>query len=176
MKAIRRKNSVLAVLTGFGIMTGVLLLVFGEGISEIRMQILPLGIMIASAAAAGLWMQGLNKLKIARLIAENSILHISTAVISDISSEAAHRSSIENTEMIVSYFGILIGEKIIKFNQDGIRLRALEIGEDFISFTYGTQKRTRNIRLLRPVIDPAAMEEIFERLRYETGITPTLLP
>ena len=42
-------------------------------------------------------------------------------------------------------------------------------------FTYGTEKRTQYIRLLRPAIDPAAMEKICERFRYETGITPTLL-
>ena len=78
--------------------------------------------------------------------------------------------------MIVSYFGILLGEKIIKFNQDGIRLRTVEIGADFISFTYGTEKRTQNIRLLRPAIDPATLEQISEKFRYETGITPTRLP
>ncbi len=176
MKAIKRKNSILAALTGFGILTGSVLLVFGGALSEIRAQILLAGVVIASLVAAGFWLRGLSKLKIAQLIAENPILHISTAVISDISAEAAQPENIENTEVIVSYFGILLGEKIIKFNQDGIRLRAVEIGNDFISFTYGTEKRTQNIRLLRPAIDPAMLEQISERFRYETGITPTLLP
>jgi hypothetical protein len=176
LKAIKRKNSILAALTGFGILTGSVLLVFGGALSEIRAQILLAGVVIASLVAAGFWLRGLSKLKIAQLIAENPILHISTAVISDISAEAAQPENIENTEVIVSYFGILLGEKIIKFNQDGIRLRAVEIGNDFISFTYGTEKRTQNIRLLRPAIDPAMLEQISERFRYETGITPTLLP
>ena len=144
--------------------------------SKVRVQILLAGVVIASLVAAGFWLRGLSKLKIARLIAENPILHINTAVISDLSGEAAQPENIENTEVIVSYFGILLGEKIIKFNQDGIRLKAVEIGNDFISFTYGTQKRTQNIRLLRPAIDPAELAEISERFRYETGITPTLLP
>ena len=175
MKAIKRKNFVLAALTGFGILTGGMLLVFGGAMSEIQTQILLAGVVIASGVAAAFWLQGVGKLKIARLIAENPILHISTAVISDLSGEAAQPENIENTEVIVSYFGILLDEKIIKFNQDGIRLRAVEIGADFISLTYGTEKRTQNIRLLRPAIDPAAMEKICERFRYETGITPTLL-
>ncbi len=153
-----------------------MLLIFGGAMSKVRVQILLAGVVIASLVAAGFWLRGLSKLKIARLIAENPILHINTAVISDLSGEAAQPENIENTEVIVSYFGILLGEKIIKFNQDGIRLKAVEIGNDFISFTYGTQKRTQNIRLLRPAIDPAELAEISERFRYETGITPTLLP
>ena len=175
MKAIKRKNFVLAALTGFGILTGSMLLIFGGALSEIRAQILLAGTVIASVVAAGFWLRGLSKLKIARLITENPILHINTAVISDLSGEAAQPENIENTEVIVSYFGILLDERIIKFNQDGIRLRAVEIGADFISFTYGTEKRTQNIRLLRPAINPAMLEQISEKFRYETGITPTLL-
>ncbi len=174
LKAIKRKILVLAALTGFGVLAGGMLLVFGEAASEIRARILLAGVGIAGAAAAGFWLRGLGKLKIARLIVENPILHIRTAAISDISAEASPPENIENTEVFISYFGILLGEKIIKFNQDSIRLRAVEIGADFISITYGTEKRTRNIRLLRPAADPAALEEISERFRYETGITPTL--
>lgn len=176
LKAIKRKNFLLAALTCFGILTGVMLLVFGGGVSEIRAQIPLASVMIASAVAAGFWLRGLSKLKIARLIVENPILHIRTAVISDLSDEAAQQSEPENTEVIVSYFGILLDEKVIKFNQDGIRIRAVEIGADFISFTYGTEKRTQNIRLLRPAINPEELDKIAEKFRYETGITPTRLP
>jgi hypothetical protein len=176
LKAIKRKNLVLAALTCFGVLTGAMLLVFGDGMSEIHALIPLASIMIASTVAAGFWIQGFGKLKIARLIAENPILHIRTAVINDLSGEAAQQPEPENTEVIVSYFGILLDEKIIKFNQDGIRLRAVEIGDDFISFTCGTQKRAQNIRLLRPAIDPEELYKIAEKFRYETGITPTLLP
>jgi hypothetical protein len=176
LKTIKRKNFVLAALTGFGILTGSMLLIFGGAMSEVRVQILLAGVVIASLVAAGFWLQELRKLKIAQLIEENQILHINTAVISDISAEAAQPGNIENIGVIISYFGILLGEKIIKFNQDGIRLRGVEIGADFISFTYGTEKRTQNIRLLCPAIDSAMLEQISERFRYETGITPTLLP
>jgi hypothetical protein len=175
LKAIKIKNFVLAALTGFGILTSAMLLVFGGAMSEIRARILLAGVMIMSGISTGFWMCELRKLKIARLIAENPILHIRTAVISDLSAEATQQPDTESTEVIVSYFGILLGDKIIKFNQDGIRLRAVEIGGDFISFTYGTKKRTQNIRLLRPEIDPTEISELSERFRYETGIIPTLL-
>ena len=175
MRAIRKRNYIFVAFTGFFVLTGVMLLVFGGAVSEIRVQILLASVIIASGISVGLCIRERGKLKIARLIAENPILHIHTAVISDISGEAAQRLDTENTEVFISYFGILLDEKTIKFNQDGIRLRAVEIGADFISLTYGTEKRTQNIRLLRPAIDPAAMEKICERFRYETGITPTLL-
>lgn len=172
MKAIRRNNFVLAALTGFGILIGSVLLIFWGVMSEIQTQMLLAGVVIASAVAAGFWLRGLGKLKIVRLIAENPILHISTAVISDISAEVTQP---ENIEVVISYFGILLGEKIIKFNHDGIQLKAVEIGNDFISFTCGTEQKVQNIRLLRPAIDLVTMEEISERFRYETGITPTLI-
>ena len=175
MKAIRKKSYIFVAFTGFFVLTGVMLLVFGGAVSEIRVQILLASVIIASGISAGFWIREIGKLKITRLIAENPILHISTAAISDISAEASQPENIENTEVFVSYFGILLDEKIIKFNQDGVRLRAVEIGTDFISFTYGTEKRTQYIRLLRPAIDSAAMEKICERFRYETGIAPTLL-
>ena len=88
MKAIKKKFFVLAALTGFGILTGGMFLSFGGAMSEIRAQILLASVMIASAVAAGFWLRELRKLKIARLIAENPILHIRTAVISDLSAEA----------------------------------------------------------------------------------------
>ncbi len=175
MGVIRKRCFTFAVFTGFFILTCAMLLVFGEAASEIRAQMLVASVVIAGGIAAGFWIRELGKLKIARLIAENAILHIRTAVISDLSGEAAQQQKPESTEVFISYFGILLDAKIIKFNQDGIRLRAVEIGKDFISFTCGMEKQTRNIRLLRPAIDPAAMEKISERFRYETGITPTLL-
>lgn len=175
MKAIIRKICVLTALTGFGIMTGCMLIVFGGVISEISSQILLVNVIIMSVILVVFLIRELGKLKIVRLIAENQILHINTAVISDITGETSQSKDSEYTEVIISYFGILLDEKTIKFNQDGIRLRSVEIGNDFISFTYGTEKRARKIRILRPDIDQATIAEISEKFRYETGITPTLL-
>lgn len=175
MKAIRKKSYIFVAFTGFFVLTGAMLLFFGGATSEIQAQMFLASLIIASGISAGFWIREHRKLKIARLIAENPILHIHTAVIRDLSGETAQRSDTESTEVIVSYFGILLDEKTIKFNQGGIRLKAVEIGNDFISFTYGTEKRTQYIRLLRPAIDSATLAEISEKFLYETGITPTLL-
>jgi hypothetical protein len=175
LKAMKRKNLVLAALTGFGILTAVLFLTFGRGMSELCAQLFLTAVILASTAAAGFWLRGQSKLKIARLIAENPILRIRTAVISELSGKTVRQPETEDGEVVVSYFGILLGKKIIKFNQDGIRLRTLEIEDDYLSFTCGTERRTQNIRLLRPAIEAAELAKLAERFRYETGITPTFL-
>ena len=119
----------------------------------------------------------INNLKIARLIKENFILKVKTAVISEISEkEIPYKPiNIEDTEIFVSYFGILFNGKIAKFNQDGIRLTAMDIGNDYISFTYGNEKQMKNIRIVRPDIEPDAMSEMINKFRFEMGITPTMV-
>lgn len=118
-------------------------------------------------------LKDINNFKIARLIRENFILKVKTAVIREISDKDCHDKHIEDTDIFVSYFGILFNGKIVKFNQDGDRLLAMSIGNDFISFTYGNEKKIQNLRIVRPNIEPEAMEEMINRFRFETGITPT---
>ena len=119
----------------------------------------------------------INNLKIARLITENFILKVKTAVISEISVKEAPNKlkCLEDTEIFVSYFGILFNGKSAKFNQDGIRLKEMAIGSDFISFTYGNEKQMQNLRIVRPDIEPEALNEMINKFRFETGITPTII-
>jgi len=173
LKAIRQRNDLLAAFTGLGILISVLIFVSVVFMPEIQARMLLPVTVAASGCVAGLWIREYGRFKTARLIVENQILHIRPAVISDSAGDAPDLEGEENIEVYVSYFGILLGTKIIKFNQEGIRLKAVEIGRDFISLTYGADKRMQSTRLLRPPIDPAAMDEICERFRYETGITPT---
>lgn len=58
----------MAILTGLGVLTSSMLLLFGGTMPEVRVQTLPAGIMIAGLVAVGLWLRGLRKLKVARLI------------------------------------------------------------------------------------------------------------
>ena len=87
MRALRKRCFVFGAFTGFFILVGSILLIFGKAASEIQTQILLVIISIAGGIAAGFWIRELGKLKVARLIAENPILHIRTAVISDLSGE-----------------------------------------------------------------------------------------
>ena len=106
---------------------------------------------------------------------ENTIIQIRTAVIREVYAEAKQPSDIEASDVFISHFGILLNTRVIKFNQGGIRLRAVEIGDDFICFTYGTERWIQRTWLLRPAIDPVTIHEISEKFRYETGIVPTFV-
>lgn len=92
-------------------------------------------------------------------------MHIRAAVISD---------GVDDIDVFVSYFGILLESRVIKFNQEGTFLKAVEIGPDYISLTYGTDKRVQSTRLLHAAIDDEEVERIAERFRHETGIVPVI--
>ena len=116
-----------------------------------------------------------KKLKIARLIVENQILYICPAMIDGFNKNKKEAtSSLEVIEVFISCFGILLDWRIIKFNQNGIHLKAVEIERDFISITYGTDKRTKSIRLLHAAIESRELECIVQKFRYETGIVPII--
>ncbi|NSW92071.1 MAG: hypothetical protein HPY74_15615 [Firmicutes bacterium] len=126
-----------------------------------------------SALAAGLAIREYNRFKAARLILENRILHIRPAVIDHAGKDDADLLS-ESIEVFVSCFGILMGAKIVKFNQEGIRLKTVEIGLDYISLEYGTDTYTRKIRLLYAKPDSGRLADIAEKFRYETGVVPII--
>ena len=129
----------------------------------------------AGLIAAFLFFTMRKKLTAARLIVENQILHIQPAVLRERDSmEESEAASCETVEMFVSCFGILLGSRIIKFNQEGIRLKAVEIGRDYLSLDYGRDTDISNIRLIHSRPDSAVLADIIEKFRYETGITPTI--
>ena len=129
----------------------------------------------AGFLAAFLFFTVNQRLTAARLIVENQILHIQPAVLREHdSTKGSEAASCETIEMFVSCFGILLGSKVIKFNQEGIRLKAVEIGRDYLSLDYGRDTDIRNIRLIHSRPDSAVLASIIEKFRYETGITPTV--
>ena len=129
----------------------------------------------AGLVAALLFFTVRKKLAAARLIVENQILHIQPAVFRERDSmKEGEAEPCETVEMFVSCFGILLGSRIIKFNQEGIRLKAVEIGRDYLSLDYGRDTDISNIRLIHSRPDSAVLADIIEKFRYETGITPTI--
>ena len=81
----------------------------------------------------------------------------------------------ENYGIYVSTFGILLGDKIIMFNQSGIWLRKVEIGRDYISFDYGARDEAlQNIRLLYSRPDGDELAGIIEKFRDETRVIPVI--
>jgi hypothetical protein len=175
LKAIKRRKTVFAVLTGAGLVVSVLIFVCGVFVPEIQNRMLLTVSVLVSGGMAGLWAREHRKYETAQLIVENQILHIRPAVVSNETGDREGMEVAENIDVFVSYFGILMDSKIIKFNQDGISLKAVEIEPDFITFTYGREKWVQKTRLLRTGISREELQKIVERFRYETGITPVII-
>lgn len=115
-----------------------------------------------------------KKLEIAKIIIENQILHIQCAYSFIAGSGETTLSFPERIDIFISNFGILLDSKIIKFNQGGVYLKAVEIGRNFISLTYGTDKRMQKICLLRMHMDDQELADLVEKFRYETGVVPVI--
>ena len=129
----------------------------------------------AGLIAAFLFFTMRKKLTAARLIVENQILHIQPAVQRVRNSmKESEAESLETVEMFVSCFGILLGSKVIKFNQEDIRLKAVEIGRDYLSLDYGKDTDVHSIKLIHARPDSAVLADIVEKFRYETGVIPTI--
>jgi len=110
----------------------------------------------------------------AQVIADNAIIYIQPAVLRGDDCKNINNIN-ETVGMCVSCFGIMLGGKIIKFNQNSIWLRNVEIGQDYISFDYGARnKELQNIRLLYSRPDGDILAGIIEKFRKETGVVPTI--
>ncbi|HAN86034.1 MAG: hypothetical protein WCZ48_08300 [Bacillota bacterium] len=175
MKAIRQRSYVFATAACIGIAVSLLILACSRTVHESQARILLTVSLPASACMAALWAQEHRRRKIAQLIVENQILHIRTATICDTAGAAAEPEEAETIDIFVSYFGILLDSRVIKFNQDGIFLKAVEIGPNSITLTYGTDKRVQSARLLQAAIDDEQVKRIVEQFRHETGIVPVII-
>jgi hypothetical protein len=173
LKHIRLRINIFAIIFALGIAVCVFLIFFSAVSSGTSGYLMSAVMFLASTVSAIYCIREYKKLKMARLITENPILHIRTAVIRDISNEM-EQTKADNADVFASYFGILLGAEIIKFNQDGIRLHTVEFGSDYISLTYGTEKRMQRTRLLRPVLSREELDRVVEKFRYETGIVPDI--
>lgn len=175
MKAIKRRMYLYAGVCTLGVAVSLLFLNDTAGPGQRERFSLQL-ILAATILAAALTVREGRRLSAARLIAENQILHIQAAIFQT-QHNRKHSDHYPNkaAEVFISCFGILVDSKIIKFNQEGIRLKAVEIGGGHLSLHYGKAAATRNVRLFHADVDSFSLEDIIERFRYETGITPVLI-
>jgi len=130
---------------------------------------------LAAMFLSGFSMREYKKLKTAELIMENKILHIQPATIdAGTCGKTGKALPVEGIEVFISCFGILLDSRIIKFNLDGVCLKTVEVGREFICLTYGTEGRTQKIRILHAAMDSPELQRIVERFRYETGVVPVI--
>ena len=136
--------------------------------------------LMAGSVAATVFISFRAKLATARSIIDSAVICIQPALVSGLKEEAAGETRVErelheNFGIYVSCFGILLGAKIVKFNRDGVWLKSVEIGQDFISFGYGERgEEPHSIRLLYSRPDEKELAAIVENFRKETGVVPTV--
>lgn len=174
MESIRKRKYYFGILT----CTNLILLIVVINIFDIYKSVqllVAINIMMVLVVLFGvLWIREFKKFKIAQLISDNKIFHIYPAIVCNKNNHEVKFKAESSVEVLISYFGILLGSTIIKFNQEGIRLLDIEIGSEFIYLTYGTDKRVQGIRLLCSNIKEDELNKIVERFKYETGIIPTI--
>ena len=132
---------------------------------------------VAGAVTLILLIETRKKLSAAHTIVDSAVIHIQPAEIFAQSVEEQKEAERfrENFEIYVSSFGILLGAKVIRFNQSGIWLKNVEIGPDYISFDYGEKdKEIQNIRLLYSKPGEDELAGIIENFRKDTGVVPVL--
>ena len=132
---------------------------------------------VAGATSVILLIETCKKLSVAHTIIDSAVIHIEPAVIcaQSIEEQKEAQRFRENFGIYVSSFGILLGSKVIRFNQSGIWLRKVEIGPDYISFDYGEKdKEPQNIRLLYSKPGEDELTGIIENLRKDTGVVPVV--
>jgi hypothetical protein len=117
-----------------------------------------------------------KKLMAAKAIMDSAVICIQPAVVcGQPEADKEEEELSENFGIFVSCFGILLGSKIIRFNQDGIWLKTVEIGQDYISFGYGARgEELHIIRLLYSRPGEGALARIIENFRKETGVVPVI--
>ena len=176
MAAIQEKVRLFALVAGLG--TTVSICLFIISISELNFKTYIWPILYFSIPLTLISMIAFirehKKLKIAEVIIENQILHIRSAY--SLIADSGETTSFfpERIDIFISNFGILLDSKIIKFNQGSVQLKAVEIGRQFISLAYGTDKRIQKTCLLRMHLDERELADIVEKFRYETGVVPVI--
>ncbi|MDR3585081.1 MAG: hypothetical protein P4L59_07115 [Desulfosporosinus sp.] len=175
MKAISQRVCFLVIATGLGVLTAVYSFITDLTMHQLQWDSLLVVAISTTVCLLGFLICENRKLKIARLIIENTILYIQLATIDVCNGgETDNLLPSGGIEVSISCFGILLDAKVIKFNVEGIQLKAVEIGRQFICLTYGKAELTQKIRILHEVISNKELESIVERFRHEIGVVSVL--
>ncbi len=164
----------LAAATGIAFIASIFVFIQGDLVLTLYPKII-LAFAIPSAILfAALSLREYNRLKIAKLIVDNQILHVLPAVSACTDAGKDVSPLTGKMEIFVSGFGVLLDSKVIQFNLDRIRLQEVQINKTSMCLTYGTKLRTREICLMHGVADIEEIQRIAETFRYETGLIPII--
>jgi len=104
-----------------------------------------------------------------RLIYDNCIFKIPSATVSTSNSEI--KLAVE--EIVVSAFGLIIGNKIYKWGYHGaygVKLKVIEINPERVYLTFGDASKTARVELLHGITNKQEVLDIKQKFWRETGI------
>lgn len=176
MQAIQRRLITLIILISTVLSVSLIFFIKGFVIFVLDVWVVFTILLLLLIVIVGFFIQEYDKYKSAKLIMENKIMNVHVAQIEQsMCGTGTDIIQVDSIECIISCFGILFGSKVIKFNIDGIILRKIEIGHDFICFIYGKDKTNKIIKLIHSVMKKEELQSITERFHYETGIIPIVI-
>ena len=175
LKVIRQRLVLLTYLCSIGLLFCLIIFIKNFVISFTDMRVIFALLLLVSNLLIILLIREFEVYSAAKLITENKFMCIEVAEIRIKSDAVSSYSKIEGLEVYISCFGILLGSRVIKFNIAGVKLKEVEIGNDFICLTYGNDKKNQTIKLLHGVIEKEELKSIVGGFRYETGIIPIVI-
>ncbi|QRN84795.1 hypothetical protein JR334_07310 [Clostridia bacterium] len=138
-----------------------------------RIWLVSIFFILLSMGLLGFLIHEILKLRIARMIVENNIIHIQAATSESTNGQEETIPTVY-LEMFISCFGVLLDSKIIKFNINNIKLKGVNIGKEYIMLSYGIDNNTKRIKIIHSALSKEEINHIAEIFCYETGITPTI--
>lgn len=166
MNAIKKRRNLLGALLTAGVAIAAYLLWCG----------IPEAVIICGAMSAvllGLLITQSRRLHDARLVLDNRILTVPSAVIT----RPKSGKTLKLEETVVSTFGVLAGGRVYRWGCDGFqgtRLTAIFIDRSRIFLTLGGENQPLRIELPHGLADKQTVLEICRKLKYETGVTAML--
>ena len=165
MKAIRKKLIILfSVFFACALLTAWFILVHMiEGIIAAG---------IASAVTLFFLLRQWKLLYDARLIADNRILTVPSATVTNGIGE------IVAEETVVSTFGILLGDEVFKWGSDGrggVKLSSLEIDRLNVTLDFGNKGGNTRVKLLHGLSSESDVETFKQKILHETGVEASVV-
>lgn len=170
MEKFNRRLKTLAALTGIYVVIIALIFVSKMRAPAVLFWLSLLHSGLVGGAVMIILARECKKSQTARLIVNNSILHICVAT----TGGGDRPGENEKMEIYISYFGILLDSRIIKYNQECIFLKDVSIEKDFIILSYGTDNWLQKIQILHGTMSNEELNKVAQRFRDETGILPVI--
>ena len=104
-----------------------------------------------------------------KLICDNCIFKVPSATVSTSNSEV--KTAVE--EIVVSTFGLIIGNKLYKWGYHGaygVKLKNIEIDRERVYLTFGDTSETLRVELLHGITIKQEVVDIKQKFWRETGI------